>query len=341
MSVLVEALSVVVRRVTLDINYPGGSDAYIKAATAEDSRARLACADDELTSVSFLSPNDAARWMESLAAFDIVHMGDGACLQIACVDQQVGPTIPCDWIEWRQRDEGYSECWLAGTEPGEMATPVDWTPEHSRRLVRDAAGEGHERMLPLAVEDGLEYWLDLDTGRQVVSLPQHAPGPDDANAAARDASSPSLLDVVRDAIQTLEWEPDRSDSTSLRVRIAGRTLNFSLVVFTDDVARTFVCYGLLPIRVPEDRRVEVAEVIARINYRLRLGNFDIDFADGEVRYRTGCDVEGGTLTLHMVLTVFGNVCASVDRYGPAVLQVLFGGVSPAEAAEAVLSDESE
>ena len=43
----------------------------------------------------------------------------------------------------------------------------------------------------------------------------------------------------------------------------------------------------------------------------------------------------------MVLTVFGNVCASVDRYAPAVLQVLFGGVSPAEAAEAVLSDESE
>ena len=323
-------LSVVVRRVTLDIRYPGGTDAYLEAALAEDSPARLACADDELTSVSFLSPDDATRWMDSLAAFGIVHVADDACFEIACVDQQVGPTLPCDWIEWRQHEDGFTYCWLAGTEPGEMAAPDDWAPE---------------RMLPLAVDDGLEYWLDLDTGRQVVSLPQRTPdGPDEsagAHAATRGASRPSLLDAVREAIETLEWEPDRADSKSMRIRIAGRTLNFALVVFTDDVARTFVCFAVLPIRVPEDRRLEVAEVIARINYRLRLGNFDIDFADGEVRYRAGCDVEGGKLTQHMVLTVFGNVCASVDRYGPAVLQVLFGGVSPAEAADAVLSDESE
>ena len=91
-----------IRRVTLNVSYPGGADAYLEAAAAEESPARLACADDELTSVSFLSPNDAARWMEALAAFGIVHVADDACVDIVCVDQHVGPTLPCDWLEYRR-----------------------------------------------------------------------------------------------------------------------------------------------------------------------------------------------------------------------------------------------
>jgi hypothetical protein len=51
MSVLVEALTVIVRRLTLDVSWPGGTDAYLAAVYA-DSPARLACADGNLTSVS-------------------------------------------------------------------------------------------------------------------------------------------------------------------------------------------------------------------------------------------------------------------------------------------------
>ena len=52
----------------------------------------------------------------------------------------------------------------------------------------------------------------------------------------------------------------------------------------------------MPIRVAEEQRQIVAELLARINYGLNIGNFELDMTDGEIRYKTSIDVEGGELT---------------------------------------------
>jgi hypothetical protein len=201
MSVLVEALSVVIRRTTLDDYYPGGTDSYIQLADSEASAARLACIDEELTSVSFLRPSDAHQWIDYLADHNIVHLDGDQSLEIVCIDQHFGPTKPCDWIEWRIHPDGYTHCWLAGTEPGLMIAPEGWTPDRSRRLVRRESGDDYHHMVPLAVEDGLEYWLDLSTGRQIVGLPEEASS-DEAD------EKDSLIATVRAADEHLEWNTD-------------------------------------------------------------------------------------------------------------------------------------
>jgi hypothetical protein len=112
-----------------------------------------------------------------------------------------------------------------------------------------------------------------------------------------------------------------------------------VIVFVDDAARTIVCTGVLPILVEPERRSVVAEVIVRINRGLRLGTFDLDFDDGELRYRIGCDIEGGALTEHMVMTMLGNIGSSIERFGPALMEVVFGHVSPEDAARRALDPE--
>ena len=47
---------------------------------------------------------------------------------------------------------------------------------------------------------------------------------------------------------------------------------------------------------PLDRRVAVTEALSRINLRLRLGSFVLDFSDGELWYRNSIDVENGLLS---------------------------------------------
>ena len=331
MSVLVEALSVVIRRVTLDAYYPGGTDSYLQLANSEASSARLACADEELTSVSFLRDADAKQWINDLGQHNIIHLSGDESWEIVCVDQRLGPTEPCDWVEWLIHPDGYSHCWLAGTKPGRLITPEDWAPSQSRCLMRRGAGDESHRMVPLAVEDGVEYWLDLNTGRQVTGLARPA-------GAAPPPIEPDLLaPAVRAAMDHLEWKPDVTNGDSFRVRLNGKRFNFAVWLVVDEEARTFVCYGILPINVEPARRVAVAETMTRINFRLRLGTFDLDFDDGEMRYRTGCDVEGGELTQHMVLTIVGNVCGSIDRYGPALMRVMFGDATPEDAAAEILS----
>ena len=144
------------------------------------------------------------------------------------------------------------------------------------------------------------------------------------------------MPIVRATLATLGWKPDFEDDDSVRVRIAGKPFLFPLVIAVDEVARTIACWGVMPVSADADRRAAVAETIVRINRGLRLGSFDLDFVDGEIRFRVGCDVEGGALTEQMVISMLGNVSVSIDRCGAVLMQVLFGQASPADAARRAL-----
>ncbi|MCA9888780.1 MAG: YbjN domain-containing protein [Anaerolineae bacterium] len=92
----------------------------------------------------------------------------------------------------------------------------------------------------------------------------------------------------------------------------------------------FVFYSVLPINVPEEKRHNISEFITRANYGMIMGNFELDFADGEVRYKTSIDVEGTSLTHPLIRqVVYANVMI-MDRYMPGLMKVIFADQSPAE-----------
>ena len=55
----------------------------------------------------------------------------------------------------------------------------------------------------------------------------------------------------------------------------------------------FTFYSICPINVPEHKRAAVAELLTRVNSRLQLGNFEMDFDSGDLRYRTSLSLDGG------------------------------------------------
>jgi hypothetical protein len=92
----------------------------------------------------------------------------------------------------------------------------------------------------------------------------------------------------------------------------------------------FVFYSVCPINVPGNRRQSVAEFITRANYGMIIGNFEMDFNDGEVRYKTSIDVEGDSLRPPLIKQmVYANVII-MDRYLPGIMAVIYGNRSPEE-----------
>ncbi|SMP77506.1 Putative sensory transduction regulator [Neorhodopirellula lusitana] len=77
-------------------------------------------------------------------------------------------------------------------------------------------------------------------------------------------------------------------------------------------------------KIPEGYRTQIAEAVTRANYGLKLGKFEMDLDDGEIRYQTAlplgdsfpCDE-----VLDHILYVGG---AMVDRYVPAFLSIVYG-----------------
>ncbi len=82
------------------------------------------------------------------------------------------------------------------------------------------------------------------------------------------------------------------------------------------------------------RRVAVGALLAGLNYGLPIGSFEIDFNDGEVRFRAGVDVEGGELTPSMVRSLASACVINLNLYRKAIEAVAGGSMDPLEALSA-------
>jgi hypothetical protein len=88
-------------------------------------------------------------------------------------------------------------------------------------------------------------------------------------------------------------------------------------------------YSICPLRVPEELRLEAAHFLTRANYGLATGNFELDFADGEIRYKTVLDVDGELKAAAVKRAVRANGIA-METYLPGIGAVIAGtGALPA------------
>ena len=360
MSILIEALSLVVRRITLDVSYPGGADAFLEAMCADDCPARRLCSDDKLLSVSFFTPDDATTVVDSLRKHGIVELEGNTLHELAIIDQREGPTLPCDWLEWRQHRDGFTYAWLAGTEPGDMAAPADWTAEQSRGLTRRDLRDEAGRMLKLAEDGELETWLDFRTGAITTGLKRLAErnagegrgcageqGTGEDTVAKRepwesndedeedDSVPDGLLGVVTGMLTEREIDHHIIGDDSVGGRIRTEKAAYELFMTVDEPRECVFIYLIFPNRAPDGRRQAVAELIARANWRLALGSLDLDFSDGDVRFRCAVDVEDGVLTPSMLQNMVSAGLWTLDTYHDALVRVMIGGEEPGTAFEAV------
>lgn len=170
MSLVVEAWTLVVRRDALEARFPGGTAAF----EAEVPNASFHC-DDHLAGASFLD-----YWtlkdlgLRLLAKSDLAGFIDGAWQDLVPVDAIDGPNARCDWIEIETHPDGYTFCWLSGTEPGKLAARRGWTPEDARSLRSFRPSEIQEELepvIPLYTDPrdaldraGLQPWIVKETG---------------------------------------------------------------------------------------------------------------------------------------------------------------------------------
>ena len=103
----------------------------------------------------------------------------------------------------------------------------------------------------------------------------------------------------------------------------------------NDEQKLFFFYSVCPINVPDDKRSPIAEFITRANYGIKIGNFELDFNDGEVRYKTSIDVENDDLTPALISNhVYANIW-TMDRYLPGIMSVVYSDEAPVDAIQKI------
>jgi len=145
-----------------------------------------------------------------------------------------------------------------------------------------------------------------------------------------------LVAAVRKALEDDGWPVwDTDEPDVIASAYQGENTLIVCVAQCGDDDRFLVFYSFCPLEVPPQRRMAVAEFLMRANHQMRLGNFEMDFEDGEVRFKTSLDTDGADLTPAMVRNLIAPNVLAMDRYVPGIALVLNEEETPGEAVRLV------
>jgi hypothetical protein len=141
-----------------------------------------------------------------------------------------------------------------------------------------------------------------------------------------------ILETVIAFLEEVDWAFERhGEQSMLRLDFEGKNGQWLCYARERAAENQFIFYSICPVKVPPERRLSMAELLTRLNFMLMIGNFDMDFGDGEVRYKTSIDVEGSYLTAASVHQLLSANVLIMDEYLPTLLAVIYGGMEPVQA----------
>jgi hypothetical protein len=174
-SVLIEALTVIARRVSVDISHPGGVEGFLRIAAERDD-VRYAIADEQLVAVSTFEPAAVAFLMKLLADANLLFSNGDTAAEAVVADMEVGPAVDSPWLTISRHPHGFTTATLAVVPQPRLVTPRSWTLAETWSLFRDdIRDDGAESVQSLGVEDGMEYVLDFRTGEVITGMDTRSP----------------------------------------------------------------------------------------------------------------------------------------------------------------------
>ena len=143
---------------------------------------------------------------------------------------------------------------------------------------------------------------------------------------------PRLFEAAINFFKADEWPFTQVEGRPvLRLGFEGDNGRWFCYADAREKQNLFLFYSVCPVNTPAEMRPAMAEFLTRANFDLPIGNFEMDFEDGEIRYKTSIDAEDDLLSDALIRNlVYANIY-TMDRYLPGIMNVLNGDASPPEA----------
>lgn len=147
------------------------------------------------------------------------------------------------------------------------------------------------------------------------------------------SNSERAFATLRETLEQVGWEPAEAEEEGMLlvdfeeddipVREAHAIVRF-------DTER-FLWYLNFRREVPAKRRGEMAEFLTRANSGLVIGNFEMDWADGAVRFKSSVDFTEDELSATMIRNAIQSAMDVVEHYGELLEAVATGKLTAAKA----------
>jgi len=149
-----------------------------------------------------------------------------------------------------------------------------------------------------------------------------------------------IFNAVVDLMHQNEWKFQQLEGgAAIRFVLNGEEImiHTRVLIYEDD--RLIIVLTKLPAAAPKERRIEAMKLISKINWLSSVGSLEIDMDDGYIHYKSSIDAEGTEVTAQTIKNIVDPCIHGMDRYGGAIMRVIFGGMSADEAFKLARADK--
>lgn len=144
------------------------------------------------------------------------------------------------------------------------------------------------------------------------------------------------VDTIEQIAAVNDWAFDRSGDHEITISVTGSWTDYHIsFTWMDDLEALHLACAF-DLKVPDARRREVVDLIARINEQMWIGHFDLWAQEGVVIFRHALLLVGAETSARQCEALLDAAVESCERYFQAFQFVVWAGKSAGEAIESAL-----
>jgi len=160
-----------------------------------------------------------------------------------------------------------------------------------------------------------------------------------ATQVERSPAHVNPLDLVEEVVSAHDWPFERAGEEELVAQIGGRWGDYRLLFawHADLCALQFTC--ALDVKVPENRRRPVVELLSMMNESLWVGHFELCASENVPLFRHSLLLRGAPgASVEQLEDLVDIAVSEGDRFYPAFQFVIWGGKSASDAMVSAMID---
>jgi hypothetical protein len=144
------------------------------------------------------------------------------------------------------------------------------------------------------------------------------------------------VDTIEQIAAVNDWSFDRSGEHEITISVTGTWTDYHIsFTWMDDVEALHLACAF-DLKVPDARRREVMDLMARINEQLWIGHFDLWAQEGVVIFRHALLLAGTETSPRQCEVLLDAAVDTCERYFQAYQFVVWAGKTANEAIESAL-----
>ena len=140
--------------------------------------------------------------------------------------------------------------------------------------------------------------------------------------------------VVKGYLDKDNWHYSFNEESGIFEFVLKTDCSINTIHYFIDIHRTeMLVYGICPVCVScddADKLAKMAEFVAKANNGLKNGNFEFNYTNGEIRYKSYVDCSHTTPSFEVVMNCICRIYMVYKRYAGGILDIVFSDATASD-----------